>query len=617
MRSALRAVVALALMAAGCGDDDAPADTGAVDGGVDAADSGPLVELPEPPALPMLAPCPEGWAEVEPEDGSPTRCDPFPAAPTGECPLGQALFVGESGCAEIGPPCPADGWPIDLPTGSPVLYVRADAAPGGDGSVSSPFAAIRDAIMAAPSGATIAVAAGEYEGDFAIDSKDLHLVGACLSTVIEGVSRFPVITLRQTTSSVENVRLVGGNQGLSISDAVVDLRAIETMPTTDPHIASLSLLRGSMVTAESVLLRGPINDGLAVSASTLDATRFTVQDSFQLAVSLSSSTMTARDFAIRRFGHEEAAGTGLFTASETTVELERVAIVEGFGEPVLSSDTTNLSITDGVIVGPPLDRPAPLSGIGSIGPDGVLSLERVFVAGLRGGGIVAAVGTVFTARDLVVLDTLTPEGGSSGYGLEIAAGTDATLERVYLARSTVLGLLAEGSGTVVEASDITILDVAPNAIGTFGRAVQIQNGANVTLRRAELRDSLEAGMVVAIGGSSLDATDVAILSTDRRACAEDGGTCPAAGVGLGVYERGAATVERFLVRDSYLAGAQIARDGALDLADGIVESNPVGANVQVSGYDLGRLMSGVVYRDNGVNLDAEELPVPDPEAVRR
>lgn len=37
-------------------------------------------------------------------------------------------------------------------------------------------------------------------------------------------------------------------------------------------------------------------------------------------------------------------------------------------------------------------------------------------------------------------------------------------------------------------------------------------------------------------------------------------------------------------------------------------------NLQVPGYDLARLQEGVVYRDNGVNLDSTSLEVPDPTA---
>ncbi len=61
-----------------------------------------------------------------------------------------------------------------------------------------------------------------------------------------------------------------------------------------------------------------------------------------------------------------------------------------------------------------------------------------------------------------------------------------------------------------------------------------------------------------------------------------------------------------------LVGVQVARDGAVDLADGVVTGNPVGVNVQEPSYDISRVMTRVRYVDNGTNLDASELPTPDP-----
>jgi hypothetical protein len=43
-----------------------------------------------------------------------------------------------------------------------------------------------------------------------------------------------------------------------------------------------------------------------------------------------------------------------------------------------------------------------------------------------------------------------------------------------------------------------------------------------------------------------------------------------------------------------------------------VAESAIGACVQVEGYDLSRLMTDVSYRDNGANLQATSLPVPEP-----
>ena len=40
----------------------------------------------------------------------------------------------------------------------------------------------------------------------------------------------------------------------------------------------------------------------------------------------------------------------------------------------------------------------------------------------------------------------------------------------------------------------------------------------------------------------------------------------------------------------------------------------LGACVQVEGYEVQRLSDAVIYRDNGVNLEATDLPLPEPSA---
>jgi len=51
----------------------------------------------------------------------------------------------------------------------------------------------------------------------------------------------------------------------------------------------------------------------------------------------------------------------------------------------------------------------------------------------------------------------------------------------------------------------------------------------------------------------------------------------------------------------------------MDLHDGVVSYNRIGANVQTGGFDIERLMDRVIYIDNDRNLDMSDLPVPDME----
>jgi len=61
-----------------------------------------------------------------------------------------------------------------------------------------------------------------------------------------------------------------------------------------------------------------------------------------------------------------------------------------------------------------------------------------------------------------------------------------------------------------------------------------------------------------------------------------------------------------------LCGVQLASEGTIDLHDGVVSGNQVGANVQTAGFDVSRLGDNVVFRDNVTSLDSADLPLPTP-----
>ncbi len=113
-----------------------------------------------------------------------------------------------------------------------------------------------------------------------------------------------------------------------------------------------------------------------------------------------------------------------------------------------------------------------------------------------------------------------------------------------------------------------------------------------------------SGQGIFVEGMAATVTD-AVVDT-----ISEGARVPVA-VGAGVARGGALELDRFVIRESASCGVQV--DGAeLDLSNGLVAANSIGACVQVDGYDLGRLMDGVRYHDNDTNLDSTSLPVPDP-----
>jgi len=130
--------------------------------------------------------------------------------------------------------------------------------------------------------------------------------------------------------------------------------------------------------------------------------------------------------------------------------------------------------------------------------------------------------------------------------------------------------------------------------------------------RALFERNREAAVVSYGAGTAVRLRDVQVLDTLERECAPG---CAGSGSGLVALEGGSLEATGFEVRRSALAGIQLARGGTIDLHQGVVAENPVGANVQTEGFDVSRLQDAVVYRDNGRNLDSAMLFVPAPPAV--
>jgi hypothetical protein len=83
-------------------------------------------------------------------------------------------------------------------------------------------------------------------------------------------------------------------------------------------------------------------------------------------------------------------------------------------------------------------------------------------------------------------------------------------------------------------------------------------------------------------------------------------------IGLSSNDGASLTTSRFEVTNAGDCGVQVTEDAGLDLRDGVIAANSIGACVQQDGYDLSRLSTNVRYSDNGTSLDATMLPIPMP-----
>jgi len=249
----------------------------------------------------------------------------------------------------------------------------------------------------------------------------------------------------------------------------------------------------------------------------------------------------------------------------------------------------------------------------------LVTAARLLVSSNHEVGIFASdFGTRIELEDVAVRETEARAlDGGGGRGIGVQGGAHLTALRLVVDEGREVGLYAADEGSVVSLMDAVVRRTLPQTSDdSAGRGVQVQGGAGLDGVRVEVDASREVGIAV-LTGAAVDLSDARVTLVERAACAMT--SCMDAPFGYAVSV-GSATLRltRFSIDRAATCGVLLAPDHELseppeaDLASGVVSGSPIGACVQVDGYDLSRLTNGVAYRDNGINLESTMLPVPQP-----
>jgi hypothetical protein len=242
-----------------------------------------------------------------------------------------------------------------------------------------------------------------------------------------------------------------------------------------------------------------------------------------------------------------------------------------------------------------------------------ISADRLEIERPAATGIVVYDGGTMDARDVVIRD---PAGvlDTLGVGAYVIEDSELVLERASVERASFIGVLGH-AGATLDLTDLTVRDTRSQAADTVGgRALLVQTGAGATVTRARFIDQREFAIAALSTSRTSTFTDIVAEQTVRSECSS-----PECGDRL--YGSGIAALEAFVevsgfaVRGAELCGVHVAGLGTLDLARGSISGASIGACVQVEGYDTTRLQEDVIYADNGANLQATTLPVPEPTVV--
>lgn len=244
--------------------------------------------------------------------------------------------------------------------------------------------------------------------------------------------------------------------------------------------------------------------------------------------------------------------------------------------------------------------------------------ESVWIDGsLRLGAMVSGPLTDLELVDVVIANTV--DGGfGRGFGVGLSKGGSVIHKRVRLHRNRHAGLLLEGVGSRVTATELRIDDTRAGSTGLLGMGILLQNGANLQARSVRLSGNRLAGMaaqgggaVGSIAGLVVDGTRPQDLRNQR-------------GVGLMIQSGGGVALQGARLSANLAAGAALIFKGSSLLAHGLLvdgtdvdastgDAGPgvsvqAGANATLVGVRLsGNRTAGLYAAGLGTEVEARDL----------
>ncbi len=291
------------------------------------------------------------------------------------------------------------------------------------------------------------------------------------------------------------------------------------------------------------------------------------------------------------------------SASDATLRLERTA-VEGVAGLALHAQG---SLVRGNDVSVEATVRFMGTGLCFLGTGSDIDLRRVRVTHCGAAGLALSEEAHAVIDDLTVEDV--GDGLGPSFGVGLFSGSELLVHRAAIDRAQMIAISVAGASARLRGSDLVVRDVLPLPPDLdYGRGIEATNAADVALRRIAVARAHDHG-VLALDGAHVTLEDLRVAEVATRACETE--ECEEAPAGLGVAAyRAQLSVSHFEIVGAALCGAHRAADATLELSSGVIEHSAVG--LCIAGGVTEGLDRDVVYRDNGENLNARELPVPSP-----
>jgi hypothetical protein len=372
------------------------------------------------------------------------------------------------------------------------LHVDSSATPGGDGTASSPFVTIADALATVGAGgATIALSKGTHVGGVRIDAP-VTILGAC---VAETTLEVPSPSEDEATLTVRARIALGG----------VTVRG----PAPGIDVAGL----GAHVTAVGLVIEGAAVYGVKVTDdATFEASNVAIRD-------------TVADAAGTR-GHGVDVDGG-------SIALSRCELARNTARAIYARGATTLVVEDALIRDTQSQPSDGLLGgaMDALGGVDARFSRTVFENNRDKNVRIDGEGTRLLLEDSVVRGGLPRVADDFfGFGIGVASGSTATVRRTTFENNRTVAVASQHPETELLLEDVVIRDTGANpADDLVGTGLDLQSGAHVTARRVLVTRATAQGIRLTGESSVLSGEDVTIVDTRPEAASREGG------FGLGVF----------------------------------------------------------------------------------
>ncbi len=311
-----------------------------------------------------------------------------------------------------------------------------------------------------------------------------------------------------------------------------------------------------------------------------------------------------------------------------------------YGEPLLiDRNTTLMAVAGGMtIIGGPILNLSESSLIingfylvhseapGAVfvsNPNAVTSISNTVVQDALRFGIYQHGGDL-TLNNVQVYRTQSESGLQLfGTGICLRGAVQAVFTDVISSNNASYGLVAEDSDTSLVAAVLVVNNsilnrhysatyTADPTVALYFAGIAVRHNATADISVLRMAGNEGAG-IIAYAGGTVRLTDATI--NDTVAYTPPGGWTGSIryGGGSALWARsgGYISATNFLLTRSDLTGGMIGTGGAMDFSYGEVSYNSIGIAILDDSFDYRRLTDHVRYRENGTDLQASTLPIPD------